>query len=166
MTILEWGALGEMIGGVAVVISLVYVGSQIRQNTKATKSRASQAFVDVLKMSIDPLMREPEFRELYRRGLSGLDNLKGAEIVGFTVWVMITMRSWESFYYQHKEGVFEDHLMEGWISQYRDMFGYKGCQEVWTLRRHQFSEDFRNYAEMELKKERAHALYPSVDGIK
>ena len=71
------------------------------------------------------------------------------------------MRSWEAFYYQHKEGLFEDHLMRGWIHQYRDMFGYKGSQEVWALRRHQFSEEFRDYAELELRKDGAQPLYPA-----
>ena len=105
-------------------------------------------------------MREPEFRDLYRRGLSGLDNLQGAEIVGFTGWVIMAMRCWESFYFQHKEGIFDDHLMEGWSKQYRDMFGYKGVQEVWRLRKHQFNQDFRDYAELQLKKEAAQPLYP------
>ncbi len=33
MTIQEWGALGEVVGGVAVLVSLVYLAYQIRQNT-------------------------------------------------------------------------------------------------------------------------------------
>ena len=34
MTIQEWGAIGELIGAVAVVASLVYLAVQIRQNTR------------------------------------------------------------------------------------------------------------------------------------
>ena len=37
MDILELGAAGELVGGVAVVASLVYVGLQIRHNTAATR---------------------------------------------------------------------------------------------------------------------------------
>ena len=34
MTIQDLGALGDMIGGVAVVASLIYLAIQIRQNTQ------------------------------------------------------------------------------------------------------------------------------------
>ena len=47
MTIQDWGAVGEIIGGIAIIISLIYVGLQIRQNTKATKVATSQAFIDI-----------------------------------------------------------------------------------------------------------------------
>jgi len=30
MTLLEWGAIGELIGGVAIIVSLIYVGLQIK----------------------------------------------------------------------------------------------------------------------------------------
>jgi hypothetical protein len=36
MTIQDLGALGEMAGGLAIIVSLIYVGLQIKQNTKAT----------------------------------------------------------------------------------------------------------------------------------
>lgn len=45
MTIQELGALGEMIGGIAIILSLIYVGVQIRQNTKATKSATANATI-------------------------------------------------------------------------------------------------------------------------
>ena len=42
---MEWdavGAIGEMVGALAVVVSLGYVGVQIRQNTQATRDLAAQ----------------------------------------------------------------------------------------------------------------------------
>ena len=38
MTIETLGALGDFLGGVAVVASLLYLAAQIRQNTKAIRS--------------------------------------------------------------------------------------------------------------------------------
>ena len=37
MTLMAWGALGELIGGIAIIVSLIYVGLQIKQNTDALK---------------------------------------------------------------------------------------------------------------------------------
>jgi hypothetical protein len=41
MTIQEWGSIGEIIGGVAVVISIIYLAIQVRSNTRATRASAS-----------------------------------------------------------------------------------------------------------------------------
>ena len=40
MDIMELGAIGELVGGVAVIGSLIYVGMQVRQNTQATRAQA------------------------------------------------------------------------------------------------------------------------------
>ena len=42
MDIMELGAIGELVGGVAVIASLVYVGLQVRQNTKAVLAATFQ----------------------------------------------------------------------------------------------------------------------------
>ena len=41
MSIIELGALGEFIGSIAVVITLIYLAAQIRANTRTTKANAS-----------------------------------------------------------------------------------------------------------------------------
>lgn len=43
LTIQDLGAIGELIGAIAVVITLIYLGSQIRQNTIAVKASAMQS---------------------------------------------------------------------------------------------------------------------------
>ena len=35
MTIIEWGAIGELLGGIAIIVSLIYVGIQIKHSTNA-----------------------------------------------------------------------------------------------------------------------------------
>ena len=42
MNIMELGAIGELVGGLAVIASLVYVGVQVRQNTRAQNIAALQ----------------------------------------------------------------------------------------------------------------------------
>lgn len=46
MTIQDWGALGEMIGGVAIIVSLIYVALQIKQGNKEAKAATLQATLD------------------------------------------------------------------------------------------------------------------------
>ncbi len=41
MSIQDWGAIGEIVGGIAVVISLVYLAAQLRMNTNTLKANAA-----------------------------------------------------------------------------------------------------------------------------
>ena len=41
MSIQDWGAIGEILGGIAVVISLVYLARQLRMNTTTLKANAA-----------------------------------------------------------------------------------------------------------------------------
>jgi hypothetical protein len=42
MTLQDFGAIGELIGGVAVIVSLLYVSAQIRNGLHGSKSNITQ----------------------------------------------------------------------------------------------------------------------------
>ena len=46
MTLQDLGDLGDLIGGIAVVITLIYLAVQIRQNTALITAQTVQASVD------------------------------------------------------------------------------------------------------------------------
>ncbi len=162
MTLLESGAIGELIGGVAIIVSLIYVGVQVRQNTKATTVSTSHAFLNLHATTLGPISVEKEFRDIYWRGLSGLSNLQGNETAAFTAWQMHTFRTWETFWYQWQEGVFDDRLWEGWQAQFTDLFQYAGTKEIWDARKHQLSEEFRTFVEQHISGADSKPLYVSL----
>ena len=164
MSIQDWAAIGEMVGAIAVVVSLIYVGVQLRQNTRATRVSTSQAFIQIHGGEADPIVREPAFRDIYWRGLAGASNLQGSELAAFGAWTGSTIRAWESFYFQWKAGAFEDPIWSGWNQQFLDLFGYPGVQEVWTIRRHHFSEEFREFVGRELAGKESKPLYAVAEG--
>jgi hypothetical protein len=164
MSIQEWGAISEMVGAIAIVVSLIYVGVQIRQNTQATRVRASQAFVESHCGAITQITRDSAFWDVYWRGLGGLSNLQGGELAAFGAWIGHTLRVDESFYFQWKAGAFEDQIWSGFKHQFRDLFGYPGVQEEWKIRRDYFSDEFREFVERELIGKASHPLYRIDDG--
>jgi len=145
VTIQDWGALGEIIGGIAIIISLIYVGAQIRQNTKAIKVSTSHSFMQLHGQELLIVSRHGEFGDIFWRGLKGLSNLKASEIAAFATWAMHVFRTWETFWYQWREGIFDENLYAGYEVQFCDLFGNAGILEVWKMRQHQFSPAFREY---------------------
>ncbi len=55
MSIMELGALGEFVGAIAVVATLVYLAIQIRQNTRAMEESKRLALAQTYQMRADAL---------------------------------------------------------------------------------------------------------------
>ncbi len=157
----QFANIAEISAAVLVIVSLIYVGAQIKQNTKATVTSTSQAFSYQFSILVSQLTRGKEFTDIYWRGLSGLSNLQGSETVAFGAWVMQTFRTWESFYYQWRDGAFDDRMWLGWKAQFCDLFGYPGVREMWAIRSHQFSEEFREVVEQQIISAESKPLYAS-----
>ena len=46
MSLQDWGALGELVGGFAIIVSLLYVGLQIKHGNREAKAATLQATMD------------------------------------------------------------------------------------------------------------------------
>lgn len=79
MSIQEFGAIGDLIGGVAVVVTLVYLAVQIKQNTKINASLVRQNFYDAQQQQILHAVESPEFNALINRSWSTDESLSPAE---------------------------------------------------------------------------------------
>ncbi len=55
MTLTELGALGEFVGAIAVVVTLVYLAIQIRQNTHSMEEGRRLALAQTYQMRADAL---------------------------------------------------------------------------------------------------------------
>ena len=82
MSIQDWGAIGEIIGAAAVLISLIYLAKQIRQNTRqlqasveATRLASFESNVRSGNFIRELLVRDREISDLFLRGLKGLSRL-------------------------------------------------------------------------------------------
>lgn len=165
MTLLEWGAVGELIGGVAIIVSLIYVAAQIKQNTKATTIATSHAFIDMHAGLVSHISDVSEFREIYWKGLQGMSNLKGSESAAFIAWMIQTFRAWEAFWFHWQEGVFDERLWNGWRTQFCDLLENVGAREAWSIRRHQLSQEFQDYVDQHVLEAPAKPLYSNAEAM-
>ena len=159
MTLQDWGALGELVGGVAIIVSLIYVGLQVKQGTRASRAATSQSFSAQYADLILQLTRA-DFRDIFWRGIGGLQNLRESEVAAFMAFLASWIRTFESFYFQKKEGSFDTELFDSWMVQTLDFFVKEGPSEYWALRKHQFSTDFVEYFDEQLESFTPKPMYP------
>jgi hypothetical protein len=77
------GAIGQMLGALGVVASLVYLATQVRQNNRASAVAAKLASTQLLSDFVDSLITDPELMDLWLRGRKNLESLNDAEHVRF-----------------------------------------------------------------------------------
>jgi len=158
MTIDEIGAIGELIGGLGVIVSLVYVGLQIKQSADASKAATAQAFAKQY-IDINQMIKDPKLGELFTRGLQGINTLELGERAAFMAILSSISRTVESFFFQKDNGALDPRLFEGWFLQYMDLQANPGVAEFWDMRKHQYSAEFVAYLDGRLTNRIAKPLY-------
>ena len=68
------GAIAELLGAVGVIASLVYLATQMRQNTRAMRASAYQEVLNQRDSVMLPLMQDGELAQLCSRGVANLDD--------------------------------------------------------------------------------------------
>ena len=77
MDIMELGALGEFVSSIGVIATLIYLATQIRQNTKVARADMSKDLMLTSRSAIWELAANPEMAAIHAE-IRGLDDLKGA----------------------------------------------------------------------------------------
>ncbi len=75
MTLEDLGNLGEFLSAIAVVVSLVYLAIQIRQNTTAVRNSTFQEAIRDQISGIDQLNPNPELNRIFYDGMRAFETL-------------------------------------------------------------------------------------------
>ena len=79
--------LGEIIGAIAVVVSLIYLAVQVRQNTQAQRTENFSRALDRVAALQATLSQDPESSVIFSKGVLDSSELTPKERLQFT-WAM------------------------------------------------------------------------------
>ena len=129
------GTIGEIIGSVAVVISLVYVSVQIRHANKQSEIDSLRHTWDALNELADRFSESPETASLIIRGRQSLDALSEEENFRFVHLHMRMLNTLESWYLQvnetSKPGPWRDNHMANIAETVRGYLDFPGTRQMW-----------------------------------
>ncbi len=146
MTIQDLGAIGEFIGGVAVLVTLIYLAMQIRQNTSVNASLIRQNFYDATQRMMLHAVESTEFMELFNRAWSTNDSLTPAEQMQIWRHMQAIFMGYQGFFEQYKSGALPEKdwaLMRKILTTFWLLDG-KGKTDAWEQMSSGrfFNEDF------------------------
>ncbi len=151
LTIQDLGALGEFFGSIAVLATLVYLATQIRQNTRAIRATSHQAATDSFNAINTLIAHDPSLARIYRVGGDGLANLTEDERVQFSFLFLAAFRVFETIYYQSKVGTLEEQLPQIEESSVALLLGSPGGREWWEENPFAFSPEFRRHVDEQIR---------------
>jgi hypothetical protein len=118
-------AIGQIVGAIAVVISLIYLASEVRSNARATRPAAMRSMSNAFNRWIQQLVVHPNLSELYYRGIHDFESLKRADLVRFSALMSQAFRNSEELYYRQLEGHVDLRVWHGWQATIRDILEFR-----------------------------------------
>ena len=146
MTIQDWGAIGEIVGGLAVVVTLIYLAVQLKQSNLSThRAMYASAAEAVADFWLD-LAKHPELFECYQSALHAPEGMLAAKRdQGFLV--LDAYMSLMESYFLHNRTYGEITSQARWSRTLAHIFNMPGGRLYWQGRRIAFHDDFASYVD-------------------
>ena len=138
--------IGEFIGGIAIIISLVYLAMQVSDSNRLLRS---QAHYNALMLAQGPgamMVQNPELSILVGRCQAGDDDLSSAVLARCNQYALMEINGWEYLYYQHLDNSIPPQLWLGSDAYYRNEIQSKaGYAKFWKDYHLAYAEPFHSY---------------------
>lgn len=98
----------EFVGGVAVLIGLVFVGLELRQNTEAVQAATLQSLTEQSQDYLLLLAEDGEINAIWRKGVADLSKLDAGEASRFNFLYRAQWIRFQNAYLQWRRGTLDD----------------------------------------------------------
>ena len=145
---MNWDALSaisQLVGSVAVVLSVLYLAAQVHQSTRVAKLATQDAAATALRDVTKPLMENAELERIWRIGLEDIGALSIEERARFFHAAYQFLKAFETIHFHFVYGLMDKQLWEGWHGLLRHYVVAPGMAHYLKLRPEVFSERFRNF---------------------
>ena len=139
----NWRETAELVGVVAIVLSLILVAYELRQNTTVMRAQTRDAMTDKQMMFTDWVATNRYTAEVLTLSGQGKIEPGTPEAVSFEFFAQGVIREWENSYYQYEQGLFESEEFAPRIVRWRQIISLGPVREYWARSKDQFSPRFR-----------------------
>jgi len=143
----DLASLAEVIGAVAVVISLLYVGVQVRDTTRAVRSAAVNDANTAIQSWYQMMASDPQVLKTFLDGTLSPEPLSRDEEFRFMMTTQAAMYAFQNSYLLGREGSLDVGLMSSLNSGIQAVRHTPGFGRYWAERRGYFFPEFVAYVE-------------------
>ena len=152
MTLEDLGNIGDFLGGIGVIVMLVYLALQIRSNTQTLRAASLESVVNSHSQFLDRLASDSELSRIWFSGLWAGADLTPEEGQRLLALLFSAVRRWESAFHNVRTGTIEHSSWAGLHREYTGIFASAGAAKRWPLIRPALSSAFLPFAEEAIRK--------------
>lgn len=153
MTLDQVASLSQIIGAVGVIASLIFVGLQIMDNSRAVRSATAQAVHDNYAGWYIDLSGNESALATSAKGFVDLNSLSPAEKAQFVCTMMAFLSHSQNAFHQWKEGHLSDGLWAGWEALMMNLVNTPGGAAFWGERGYVFGKEFQDHVAIIMKRQ-------------
>lgn len=147
MKLNEAAQWAEVVSAIAIVVSLIYVGMQLTDNTSATRSdtasHASSEFANWYAL----VAADEELVDVFLTGIKQPEELTEVERLRFILLVHFLLVQFQNKFYMVEQGTLDGDVLDSITSTLTTIKGTPGWEMYWGLRRNLFLEEFVQFIE-------------------
>ncbi len=147
MDIQVLGAWGEFLGGIAVILTLVYLAIQIRQNTTSVRVSSFQSVTSQIADLNLAVLEHEEVAAIVNSGDEKLDELSQSDGRRYACYQSAWFRHYENLHYQNTLGMLPDQHWRAFQRLLSNRMRRPGVASWWEQGNLAFSRDFREVVE-------------------
>jgi len=152
------GSLGEFVGALAVVISLIYLAQQMIQNTTSVRAASFNAMVQNSIRLLEHSFTDSEFADFLHRAEQDPDSLTPAERHRWDSYMTAVYRHFGNLVYQYRVGALDQQMWESYERTLREHLRTPSWGAWFQAHRSVFSDALQKHVDRllaELEAERA-----------
>lgn len=139
MTLQDLGNLGEFVGAIGVVISLVYLARQMIDNTASIRAQSYNSMVENSIRLLEHAFRDSEFADFLARAERDPEALSPAEQVRWDSYMTAVFRHFGNMQYAHRVGTLDEQMWESYRATLKDDLRTQSWAAWYQEHRHLFS---------------------------
>lgn len=143
----EFAQLAEVVAAVAVIISLVYVGRELRSNTAAIRAESLQGVADASAQILLTTASDSALSRIRQLGDQDVSLLSEAEAYRYGTLMRQVLLTFQNVYFQYELKVLEPRVWRGYQRVICDYSSNPGIRDTWDLHRHALDPGFAEFVE-------------------
>lgn len=130
MTIVELGALGEFVGAIVVMATLIYLAAQVRQNNLQQK-REETVSIQRGQNAVVAQLIDPTLVRAFARAANGDAAVRIEDRSRAIVWVIQYLNQFQIVYDLHHDGTLDEERYQLWEGFAVSIVACKGIRAWW-----------------------------------
>ena len=143
MDLNDLGNIGEFVGSIGVVVSLVFVGLEIRKNTKETRRTNARYTASDHAKALHAFLRDDEIATIAVTGFGDIGSMPPVERYRFDLLLLVWLQAIEQAFADFRNGDLDEDLLVGYRNAIPSVLNAPGGSAWWKERKYWFSHAFR-----------------------